>query len=58
MNSLVVSLYRSLAEPLAQELLQYPWGRDSLWLMAFIVFASSLVLIGYVITTVGIDSDK
>lgn len=55
MGSLVMSLYRSLAEPMAEELLRYPWGRDSLWLMAFVVFASSLVLVGYLITTVSIN---
>ncbi|XP_022659102.1 uncharacterized protein LOC111249472 [Varroa destructor] len=51
-GNVVLSLYRSLLEPFAEGLLRYPWGRDSLWLMAFVVFASILVLLGYVITTV------
>ncbi|XP_003737444.1 uncharacterized protein LOC100903485 [Galendromus occidentalis] len=46
------SVWHFLVDPLVEELMKYPWGKDSLWLMAFVVLASSLVLVGYVITTV------
>lgn len=45
-------VWRSLVDPVVRELMKYPWGRDSLWLIAFVFIASSLVLLSYVITTV------
>ena len=51
-ESFRMSVWHFVVDPLVEELMKYPWGKDSLWLMAFVVLASSLVLVGYVITTV------